>query len=132
MPDWGGKRGVIAESADGFRRLCDRTMNVEVGILKETEARSTGDPPAADRPTLVLEDLNAPYDTPDPDHDDSRGRGNHPVRIDDASDEDESANDVVSFLNLSDDDWDDDDDEDEEDEDDDDFDSDDEDDETDW
>lgn len=95
---------------------------MKVGSPKEMGGRSTGDRPETDRRTWVLEERNAPSDTPDPNHDDSRGRGNLPVRVDEAADEDESAHEVISFVNLSDDDdWDDDDDDDEdEDEDDDD------------
>lgn len=97
-------------------------MKVKVGSLKEMEVRSTGDRPETDRRTWVLEERNAPSDTPDPDHDDSRGRGDLPVRIDEAADEDESADHIVSFVNISDDDddLDDDDDEDEDEDDDDD------------
>ncbi len=103
-------------SADGSRWTCDRAMRVKVESLKEMEVQSTGDRPEADRRTLVLEDLNVRPDSPDRDHDVSRGRGNLLVRVDEASDEDESANDIVSLLNISDDDdWDDDDDEDDDD-----------------
>ncbi len=105
-------------------------MQARMGILKEMEIQSAGDQSVADRRRLGTEDFNAPSDTPDSDHDDFRGRGNLSVRVDETSDEDESAHDIVSYLNLSDDDddWDDDDDEDEDDDDeeeDDDFDSDD-------
>lgn len=93
-------------------------MKVKVGSPKEMGGRSTGDQPETDRRTWVLEERNAPSETPDPDHDDCQGRGDLPAPVEEVAGQDESADHIVSFVNISDDDDDlDDDDDDDEDDD---------------